>query len=668
MATVLSTFDASHEECRHRVCIVCYGKGSRTLSETEIQTIQDFLIDGFDIENSNFPCAACVKCHIMLLKKHKDPDFLMPIRDIDYEPRRPTALRSIQQCTCRICNVARTGGLQYRKTMMKKRGRRPTKEASLREFFKVCGNCMAKIYRGSNHTAQSCKSSRRAKIDNIEEMVKSPISLERLASRTIKKSSDSTLSTLGSKKMRVENTDSNTKRVLFSKEDVIGMQQDLQLSNKGTKILSRDIRIVTGSRKSVESDIRKKLHDVYHQLDEFFELRQLVYRFEDKDSKLIKHHEQPTVVCTDLPGLISKIIETRQIEENKSLIKISIDGGGGFLKVCLSIFDIDNPYQNTSSSSMSKRVKDSGVKRVFVIGIVPKVSEYYVNVKRLWISIGIQALQKKYTVATDLKLCNIILGMMSHSSCHPCAWCDVAKENLCKKGKQRTISNLMDLFWNWFESRRDKKDAKNYGNVIHPPILSDDDSNNTPVISILPPPELHLLMGPVNKLYNELENVWPESKLWLKQCNVKKEAYHGGQFAGNESRKLLNNVDKLEALSPPIQCERFIIAFKSFNEVVSSCYGEDLKADYLRKIKIFSNDYMKLNISVTPKIHAVMYHIAEFCQMTGRGLGPWSEQAGESVHHDFNETWKRFQVNDIKHHLYGEQLLKAVCMYNGQHL
>ena len=109
-----------------------------------------------------------------------------------------------------VACVARTGGLQYRKTMMKKRGRPPTKEASLREFFKVCGNCMAKIYRGSNHTAQSCKSSRRAKIDNFEEMVKSRVSLERLASRTIKKSSDSTLSTLGSKKMRVENTDSNT--------------------------------------------------------------------------------------------------------------------------------------------------------------------------------------------------------------------------------------------------------------------------------------------------------------------------------------------------------------------------------------------------------------------------------------------------------------------------
>ena len=81
--------------------------------------IQDFIIDGFDIENSNFPCAVCIKCHVMLLKKHKDPDFLMPVRNIDYEPSRPTALRSIKRCTCRICYVARTGGLQYRKSMMK---------------------------------------------------------------------------------------------------------------------------------------------------------------------------------------------------------------------------------------------------------------------------------------------------------------------------------------------------------------------------------------------------------------------------------------------------------------------------------------------------------------------------------------------------------------------
>ena len=41
---------------------------------------------------------------------------------------------------------------------------------------------------------------------------------------------------------------------------------------------------------------------------------------------------------------------------------------------------------------------------------------------------------------------------------------------------------------------------------------------------------------------------------------------------------------------------------------------------------------------VTPKIHTVIFHIIEFCKVTGRGLGPWSEQTGESVTHDFKET------------------------------
>ena len=42
---------------------------------------------------------------------------------------------------------------------------------------------------------------------------------------------------------------------------------------------------------------------------------------------------------------------------------------------------------------------------------------------------------------------------------------------------------------------------------------------------------------------------------------------------------------------------------------------------------------MMLGITVTPKAHAVMPHAGEFCTMTGRGLGRWDEQCGESVHH-----------------------------------
>ena len=161
--------------------------------------------------------------------------------------------------------------------------------------------------------------------------------------------------------------------------------------------------------------------------------------------------EFPTIVCFDLLGLIDMVLEKRERERDSVLIKISVDGGGGFLKICASIFEIDDPTPRVSGA-LSKKFLESGVKKILIVG--PDVSENYVIVKRLWINCDVDKL-RNYRVATDLKLCNILLGMMSHSSCHLCAWCDITK------GNQRTISSLMNLFWDFFESRNKNLKQKN---------------------------------------------------------------------------------------------------------------------------------------------------------------------------------------------------------------
>ena len=98
-------------------------------------------------------------------------------------------------------------------------------------------------------------------------------------------------------------------------------------------------------------------------------------------------------------------------------------------------------------------------------------------------------------------------------------------------------------------------------------------------------------------MYAALELLWPDSKSWLKLCNVKKEDYHGGSFAGNESRKLLKSIDRrLEALSSPSSCTKSINAFKSLNKAVSSCYGSELHPEFQDKVATFAKDYMKLGI------------------------------------------------------------------------
>ena len=120
------------------------------------------------------------------------------------------------------------------------------------------------------------------------------------------------------------------------------------------------------------------IHKKNHQPDTFFELSKLVYCLEEKETKVIKNMEYPTIVCSDLPRLINKVIEKRQREKDFVLIKISIDGGGGFLKICASVFDLDDPIPKMSGA-LSKKFLESGVKKIFIIGLVSDVSEDYVT-------------------------------------------------------------------------------------------------------------------------------------------------------------------------------------------------------------------------------------------------------------------------------------------------
>ena len=83
------------------------------------------------------------------------------------------------------------------------------------------------------------------------------------------------------------------------------------------------------------------------------------------------------------------------------MVKIGVDGGNGFLKITLSIFD--------SRELQNSNFRDTGVKKSFIIGMLLSVPENYVNLKRLWLILGIDRLERcsLVTIAADLKICNI---------------------------------------------------------------------------------------------------------------------------------------------------------------------------------------------------------------------------------------------------------------------
>ena len=73
---------------------------------------------------------------------------------------------------------------------------------------------------------------------------------------------------------------------------------------------------------------------------------------------------------------------------------------------------------------------------------------------------------------------------------------------LLDKGEPRTFGSLKAQLEEWTQAGGVKAAAKDYGNVVNMSLVSAD--VDVPVIDILPPPELHLLLGAVNTLYSGL--------------------------------------------------------------------------------------------------------------------------------------------------------------------
>ena len=122
---------------------------------------------------------------------------------------------------------------------------------------------------------------------------------------------------------------------------------------------------------------------------------------------------------------------------------------------------------------------------------------------------------------------------------------------------------------------------------MNPPILSMDPDKR--VIEVLHIPSLHLLLGVVDKLLQELEK--KVSKNWvdkyLKKVNIVRKSYQGQHsLEGNQCSEFLKKLDILErelmkestglivATLPILQL------FRAFRKVQESCFGVEVKPDF----------------------------------------------------------------------------------------
>ena len=137
--------------------------------------------------------------------------------------------------------------------------------------------------------------------------------------------------------------------------------------------------------------------------------------------------------------------------------------------------------------------------------------------------------------------------------------------------------------------------------------------------------------------------------MFLKRMHIARKKKQGNNdLEGNQSRDFLRCIDKLEVMLMKecpdriVEALPYIAVLRAFNKVVHSCFGVTLLEGYAENITMFSKLYRELGITVTPKVHMVEQHIMDFIGLKGEaaGLGFYSEQAMESVHHDFKVIFR----------------------------
>ena len=179
-----TAFDDDHIRCRTKVCVICYRKGERSLSDRELKWIQSNLIQEYNKEDVDFPIAICGGCHYLLSKIMSGDEVDLPVVDNSH-PGRSYMLRSRtnSMCECKICTIAKSN-VVHNSTMSKERKRcRPKSGIDKAEIIKICTSCFSRIGKGYPHHCTS----RREKVSNMKNLLAdTPTTSQKVASRIIK--------------------------------------------------------------------------------------------------------------------------------------------------------------------------------------------------------------------------------------------------------------------------------------------------------------------------------------------------------------------------------------------------------------------------------------------------------------------------------------------------
>jgi hypothetical protein len=274
----------THEECRNRICIICFQKAKelRRVTVQQFHLIHQLSGRDFNPDDPRIPTVMCGTCRHSLRRAENCGSAL---RTFDFTSVRLhpfTRAHPEAACDCTICTTARaTINFTPIAPRRKSPGRpsTPSEAGAPQQHVTICSSCWSPIGPGKSH---SC--SKTSKMQNAHALVNasSPEFSERLAAdivlQKVRAAGDSAAAevTLASSSGRPVRLSVNPVPVVTSPVLTAASVRDLQtglgLSTRKTKMAVRDLRASLG-RSAVQNNISRDLHEMDHELTDLFEVR-----------------------------------------------------------------------------------------------------------------------------------------------------------------------------------------------------------------------------------------------------------------------------------------------------------------------------------------------------------------------------------------------------------
>ena len=447
------------------------------------------------------------------------------IVQIDYDllkSAKNVITRSSSDCHCSICKIGRMNGLEYKQYLQTKPvpGRPCQVDKPTAENILMCNLCLTHIGKGLPHDCHNTSLK-----ENIHDIVQNfPTKVqEQIASNLLKnignlhegKGAVAKLSTGGTPLTVQVGCGDKNKTPPVSFEELNHLQMSRNFSDNDTLAVANFYRVKNG-RNSIEPNLKNHLIERNNRLAPFF--TQKVMTFKEKAKKKSKTEQansentfldengcydivRTAVFVKDVKEFTNVIMESRGLEEEKHVIQFGFDDGQGMLKLMQTIKSsevvVDQPKKRAKYSDgvCPKTNKLSSVKRLFIIGIVAKVSELYSNIKLILNEVKLLGVH--YGFSADIKMYLVIVGKQTASAVHSCPYCE-GREPWIDNCILSSIRSLRYWHNKFVENRSVMKNAQHFKNVINEPLLLGDE--NTLVLEKLNIPELHCLMGSVFKI------------------------------------------------------------------------------------------------------------------------------------------------------------------------